>query len=110
MNSPSNIGVDVHNWCPGRSILNGTNLWLNDFAKMQENDGVRAAIQSLAGVYIYDYAAAEHVRKRINELFRDAEARLTELLNDPDILQDDKATELITITVILSMQDVCLLS
>ncbi|KAF4125638.1 hypothetical protein GMORB2_0882 [Geosmithia morbida] len=92
----------IQNWCPGRSILQGTNLWLNDFAKMHEHDGIRCAIQSLAGVYIYDYVPQASVRKRINELFKVAEARMTALLNDPDIMQDDKASELITITIVLT--------
>lgn len=73
---------------------------------MQGNDGVRSAIQCLAGVYIYDYVPQRGISKRINELFEVAEARLTELINDPMTLKSDRADELITIAVILSMQDV----
>lgn len=74
---------------------------------MHNHDGVRCAIQSLAGVYIYDYVPQRHVLKRLNELFKIAESRLEALLNDPDVLRDeDRASELITIAVVLSMQDV----
>jgi hypothetical protein len=74
---------------------------------MHEKEGVRAAMQSLAGVYIYDYVPSDKIIKRINELFKIAENRMTELLNDPTAAQDEsKAQELITITTILSMQDV----
>lgn len=98
----------MNNWCPGRSILRDTNLWLKDFAQMHENEGVRAAIQCLAGVYIYDYVPQPFISKRINELFGMAERRLTTLLNDPKGLKMDQGSELITIAIILSMQDVSL--
>lgn len=98
---------DIKNWCPGRSVLKKTNLWLNDFASMHEREGVRAAMQCLAGVYIYDYVPQAKISKRVNELFRIAENRMTELINDPEAAKDDnKAQELITITTLLSMQDV----
>lgn len=74
---------------------------------MHEQEGVRAAMQSLAGVYIYDYVPSEKIVRRVNELFRVAENRMTELLNDPEAAGDErKAQELITITTLLSMQDV----
>lgn len=73
---------------------------------MHENEGVRAAIQCLAGVYIYDYVPQPSISKRINELFGMAERRLTALLNAADGLHADQGSELITIAVILSMQDV----
>ncbi|CAI6098060.1 unnamed protein product [Clonostachys chloroleuca] len=99
----------IKNWCPGRSVLKKTNLWLKDFASMHEQEGVRAAMQSLAGVYIYDYVPSEKIVRRVNELFRVAENRMTELLNDPEAAGDErKAQELITITTLLSMQDIVL--
>jgi hypothetical protein len=99
-------GFYINNWCPGRSVLAGTNLWLRDFAPMHANPGVRSAIQSLAGVYIYDYVPQPSISRRINELFNYAEYRLTQLLNNTGELSRDAADELITIAVILSMQDV----
>jgi hypothetical protein len=83
-----------------------TNLWLNDFARMQQNSGVRAAIQALAGVYIYDYTPTPKVRQQVNGLFKIAESRLTELINYPTELDDNLSEELITIATLLSMQDV----
>jgi hypothetical protein len=73
---------------------------------MHANPGVRSAIQSLAGVYIYDYVPQPSISRRINELFNYAEYRLTQLLNNTGELSRDAADELITIAVILSMQDV----
>ncbi|VUC21728.1 unnamed protein product [Clonostachys rosea] len=99
----------IKNWCPGRSVLKKTNLWLNDFASMHETEGVRAAMQSLAGVYIYDYVPSYKISRRVNELFSIAEHRMTVLLNDPEAAGDEsKAQELITITTLLSMQDIVL--
>ncbi|GJN82165.1 hypothetical protein PLIIFM63780_005702 [Purpureocillium lilacinum] len=100
---------DIKNWCPGRSVLQETNLWLKDFAQMHKSDGVRAAIQSLAGIYIYDYLPKDDVRKRVNERFSEAESRLSSLLADPATTNNEsRANELITIAVILSMQDIVL--
>ncbi|KAG5916768.1 hypothetical protein E4U42_007516 [Claviceps africana] len=99
----------VRNWCPGRSVLEDTNLWLKDFAQMHKSLGVRSAIQSLAGIYIYDYQPLESIRDRVNQRFEDAEKRFTQLLNDPATYHDEsQANELITIGVILSMQDIIL--
>jgi hypothetical protein len=98
----------IKNWCPGRSVLKDTNLWLTDFAKLHEVPGIRAAIQSLAGVYIYDYMPQPVVSKRVNLLFNIAESRLAELLNNESTLTRDEVMELVTISVILSMQDVVL--
>lgn len=98
----------MRNWCPGRSVLQGTNLWLVDFATMQESDGVRCAIQSLAGVYVHDYVHGSHfpVRDRMNDLFKIAENRLEALMNHPDGLNESRGSEAITICTILAMQDV----
>ncbi|ODA82236.1 hypothetical protein RJ55_00743 [Drechmeria coniospora] len=99
----------IRNWCPGRSVLEETNLWLKDFAAMHKSDGVRAAVQSLAGIYIYDYQPTDTVRTRVNERFHEAESRLTCLLEDPMTGRDEaQANELITIAAILSMQDIVL--
>ncbi|KIE03540.1 hypothetical protein MAJ_00071, partial [Metarhizium majus ARSEF 297] len=99
----------IRNWCPGRSVLEDTNLWLRDFAQMHKSVGVRSAIQSLAGIYIYDYLPLESIRNRVNQRFFDAEERFSQLLNDPMTARDEsQANELITIAVILSMQDIVL--
>ncbi|KAL7910715.1 fungal-specific transcription factor domain-containing protein [Trichoderma velutinum] len=94
----------IRNWCPGRSILGKTNSWLQDFAPMEGNDGVLFAMQSLAGIYVYDYQPLEEISRRINHRFALAEKRLSELLakTDPTV---DETSELITIASILSMQD-----
>lgn len=98
--------VDIKNWCPGRSVLNNTNLWLTDFAKMHDNEGIRCAIQSLAGVYIHDYLPDERIRARINERYALADAHFSRLLVDPRSSEVGKGQEVITMAVILSMQDV----
>lgn len=74
---------------------------------MHKSDGVRAAIQSLAGIYIYDYQPIDSIRRRVNERFSEAESRFSRLLNDPSTVRSEaRANELITMAVILSMQDV----
>lgn len=74
---------------------------------MHKSVGVRSAIQSLAGIYIYDYLPLESIRNRVNQRFFDAEERFSQLLNDPMTARNEsQANELITIAVILSMQDV----
>jgi hypothetical protein len=98
---------DIRNWCPGRSVLQGTNLWLKDFAQMHKSTGVLAAIQSLAGIYVHDYVPQDSICRRVNQRFADAEERFTQLLNDPETARNEmQANEFITIAVILSMQDV----
>ncbi|KAI9151684.1 hypothetical protein HJFPF1_08893 [Paramyrothecium foliicola] len=107
---PPQFGFDAHikNWCPGRTILDDSNLWLKDFARMHSNDGVRAAIQSLAGIYIYDYMPTDAIRKRVNLRFTQAEARFSQLLNSPNTPSHENANEIITLSVLLSMQDIIL--
>ncbi|KFA54717.1 hypothetical protein S40293_00769 [Stachybotrys chartarum IBT 40293] len=97
--------LDVNNWCPGRSILQATNFWHKDFAKMHSVPAVLAAIQCLAGVYIYDYFPLEAIRQRVNDNFAAAMKRLTELLASPEFEHGD---EVITLSVLLSMQDIIL--
>jgi hypothetical protein len=72
---------------------------------MEGSEGVLCAIQSLAGIYVYDYQPMEEISRRINHRFALAEARLSHLLSRAD-LSVDEASELITIASILSMQDV----
>ncbi|CEJ91022.1 hypothetical protein VHEMI06765 [[Torrubiella] hemipterigena] len=98
----------INNWCPGRSILKKSNLWLTDFAKMQGKVGVLAAIQSLAGIYIYDYQPSAIICEGVNRRFRQAEARLTDLLENADTLSSEDVNELVTISALLSMQDIVL--
>lgn len=71
---------------------------------MHQSDGVFAAIQCLAGVYVYDYTRTEAIRRRTLGWFRVAEQCLTQLLNSPSHWQH--APEIITIASLLSMQDV----
>ncbi|KAM3560712.1 hypothetical protein ARSEF4850_003538 [Beauveria asiatica] len=97
----------TRNWCPGRSVLAKTNLWLTDFASMQR-PAVVAAIQSLAGVYVHDYLPCDNVRRQVNRRFAIAEARLSELLRDADNLDESESGELVTLASLLSMQDVVL--
>lgn len=75
---------------------------------MQQIPSVLAAMQSLAGIYVYDYARNDTLRRRVNESLAIAEARLSELLRDIFILGDDESNELITLASLLSMQDVVL--
>ena len=105
---PPDHTSDIRNWCPGRSVLQGTNLWLKDFAQMHRSIGVLSAIQSLAGIYIYDYLPLGSIRSRVNQRLFTAEDRFTQLLNDPETARNEmQANEFIAIVVILSMQDVC---
>ncbi|KAH7243913.1 fungal-specific transcription factor domain-containing protein [Fusarium solani] len=96
------------NWCPGRSILNHTNLWLRDLAPMHKNEGILYAIQSLAGVYIYDYLPDELIRQRINERYVMADEYFSKLLVAPESRRIGGGDEVITMAVILSMQDIVL--
>ncbi|OBS15806.1 hypothetical protein FPOA_13415 [Fusarium poae] len=98
----------IKNWCPGRSVLTTTNLWLKDLAPMGENKGILHAIQSLAGVYIYDYLPDERIRKRINERYDMANEYFVELLTAPESRMRGQGREVITMAVLLSMQDVIL--
>lgn len=98
--------LDINNWCPGRSILKKSNLWLTDFAKLQGKAGVLAAIQSLAGIYVYDYQPSKLICEGVNRRFSQAESRLTYLLQNADSLNSEDVNELVTISAILSMQDV----
>ncbi|KAL3588200.1 hypothetical protein FPOAC2_14099 [Fusarium poae] len=98
----------IKNWCPGRSVLNETNLWLKDLAAMHENQGILHAIQSLAGIYIYDYLPDERIRQRINQRYILADRYFSTLLNAPESREKGKGQEVITMAVLLSMQDIVL--
>ncbi|KAF5979012.1 hypothetical protein FCOIX_5556 [Fusarium coicis] len=100
--------VDLKNWCPGRSVLSDTNLWLKDLAPMHKNEGILHAIQSLAGVYIYDYIPDERIRQRINQRYTMADQYFSTLLNAPESRETGKGQEVITMAVLLSMQDIVL--
>ncbi|KAL7951701.1 fungal-specific transcription factor domain-containing protein [Trichoderma barbatum] len=97
----------INNWCPGRSILGKTNSWLQDFAPMEGSNGVLCAIQSLAGIYVYDYQPLEDISQRINRRYALAEARLSQLLGKTELTVAE-TSELVTICSILSMQDIVL--
>ena len=99
----------VHNWCPGRSLLKGTNLWRRDVAPMHRLKGVRAAVQSLAGLYVYDYQPLDKIRRLVNARYGEAEARVRDLIHDPLTAHStERANELITISILLSMHDIVL--
>ncbi|KAM0202241.1 hypothetical protein ACHAPQ_001724 [Fusarium lateritium] len=98
----------IKNWCPGRSVLSNTNLWLKDLAPMHKNEGILHAIQSLAGVYIYDYLPDERIRQRINQRYHMADEYFCKLLNAPESKVMGKGKEVITMAVLLSMQDIVL--
>ncbi|KAH7132758.1 fungal-specific transcription factor domain-containing protein [Dactylonectria macrodidyma] len=96
------------NWCPGRSVLNDTNLWLRDLAPMHKTEGILYAIQSLAGIYIYDYLPDERIQQRINERYAMANEYFSKLLVAPESRNVGRSDEVITMAVILSMQDIVL--
>ncbi|RGP66204.1 hypothetical protein FLONG3_8933 [Fusarium longipes] len=98
----------IKNWCPGRSVLENTNLWLKDVAPMGSNQGILCAIQALAGVYIYDYLPDERIRRRINQRYAMANKYFIKLLNAPESRTRGQGQEVITMAVLLSMQDVIL--
>lgn len=75
---------------------------------MHENEGIRCAIQSLAGVYIYDYVPEPRIRQRINQRYLEADAHFSNMLTSPENTEIGKGSEVITMAVILSMQDVSL--
>lgn len=103
------FALDIYSWCPGRSVLQHTNLWLKDLVPMGENPGILHAIQSLAGVYIYDYLPDERIRQRINQRYAMANKYFNELLNAPESRTRGGGREVITMAVLLSMQDVCII-
>lgn len=72
-----------------------------------ENEYIRYAMDSLVGVYIFDYTSAPLVREHTNTSFDLADTRLEELLNRPH-LSADEVNETITIMILLAMQDVSL--
>ncbi|KAF6517598.1 hypothetical protein HZS61_003159 [Fusarium oxysporum f. sp. conglutinans] len=98
----------IKNWCPGRSVLRDTNLWLKDLAPMHGNEGILQAIKCLAGTYIYDYVPDERIRQRINQLYVEADQNYIAHLNAPESREVGKGQEAITMTVLLSMLDIVL--
>ncbi|KAJ0129946.1 Catechol 1,2-dioxygenase, partial [Fusarium oxysporum f. sp. albedinis] len=98
----------IKNWCPGRSVLRDTNLWLKDLAPMHKNEGILHAIQSLSGIYIYDYMPLEDIRQRINQRYDMANQYYSTLLHAPESREVGKGQEVITMTVLLSMLDIVL--
>lgn len=79
-----------------------------DFARLEGLEGVTAAVQSLAGIYIYDYQPTDVVKYRVNQSFLQAESRLAQLIDLADVLDSGQVAELVTISAVLSMQDIVL--
>jgi hypothetical protein len=79
---------------------------MKDFAHINYNEGIRCAIQSLAGVYIYDYLPDERIRQRTNERYVLADAHFSKLLTTLKNTEAKKRSEVITMAIILSIQDV----
>ncbi|KAF5006538.1 hypothetical protein FDECE_7107 [Fusarium decemcellulare] len=75
---------------------------------MHKNEGILYAIQSLAGVYIYDYLPDERIRQRINERYAMADEYFSKLLVAPESREVGGGDEVITMAVLLSMQDIIL--
>lgn len=71
---------------------------------MCENYGISCAIESLAGIYVYDYSPSELVRVRVNQQYAQADKCFTKLLNSPGEARE--GTEVITMAILLSMIDV----
>ncbi|TQV89996.1 zinc finger-like protein [Cordyceps javanica] len=65
-------------------------------------------MQSLAGIYVDDYIPNKSIRLLVNERFVSAEARLSKLLQDQRNLGINESSELMTLALLLSMQDVVL--
>lgn len=99
--------ADIKAWCPGRTVLPETNPWLKDFAPMHRSDGIRAAIQGLAGLYVYDYQPSGEVERQVIGAFAKAESCYSSLLANSTTGKSEMCTsEVITLAIILSMQDV----
>ncbi|KAG7407983.1 hypothetical protein Forpi1262_v018081 [Fusarium oxysporum f. sp. raphani] len=75
---------------------------------MHKNEGILHAIQSLSGVYIYDYLPDERIRQRINQRYAMAGQYFSTLLNAPESRENGQGQEVITMAVLLSMQDIVL--
>lgn len=75
---------------------------------MHQNSGIQAAIHCLAGIYIYDYLPTPQLRRQVNEKLALADRQLTHLLSKHTALDVNKIGEVITILILLSMQDVSL--
>lgn len=73
---------------------------------MHSSEGIRAAMLTLSGLYIYDYCPSSSIRARTIERFQQAELRFSRLINDKAKLEADEAGENITLAIIMSMQDV----
>ncbi|KAF4462609.1 hypothetical protein FALBO_10570, partial [Fusarium albosuccineum] len=99
---------NTKNWCPRRSVLSNTNLWLRDLAPMHKNEGILYAIQSLAGVYIYDYLPDERIQQRINKRYTITDEYFSKLLVAPKSREVGGGDKVITMAVLLSMQDIIL--
>ncbi|KAF4990338.1 hypothetical protein FDECE_14414 [Fusarium decemcellulare] len=95
-------------WCPGRSVLSETNPWLRDLAPMHTNEGVAFAIESLAGIYMYENCPNQHIRQDINERHTMAEKYFRQLLLEPRSREVGGGSEVITMCILLSMQNIVL--
>lgn len=73
---------------------------------MHQSTGIQSAIHCLAGIYIYDYLPTPQLRRQVNEKLALAESRLSRLLHKHMTLDASRISEVITILILLSMQDV----
>ncbi|KAG5989168.1 hypothetical protein E4U54_004409 [Claviceps lovelessii] len=73
---------------------------------MHASSEIRAAIQELAGFFTHDDLTAASSRCQVNESFSAARGRLEGLLRNQESLTPDETTEMMTMLVILSVNDV----
>ncbi|KAF7533350.1 hypothetical protein G7Z17_g13524 [Cylindrodendrum hubeiense] len=78
------------------------------FGFQAKMDMMDRRLWDFSGVYIYDYLPDERIRQRINERYIMADMHFSKLLASPESSEIGKGSEVITMAVILSMQDIVL--
>ncbi|KAM5464524.1 hypothetical protein MferCBS49748_005408 [Microsporum ferrugineum] len=93
-------------FCPGRTLLGGTNFWMKEILAMaQEDPSVKHALLALSGSYWLDYNSQPSLRERVNYNYDQAKEMISVALRKPQTQAIGQGDNLIATIVLLVVDD-----
>lgn len=97
----------IHAFCNGRTLMQQSNCWANEFAQIAVNDTcVLHAVLCMSATYVMDYHESVTWQNRANYHYRNATSLLNRALRDSDYKQPGKEDIVVTALNILTCHDV----
>jgi Fungal specific transcription factor domain len=99
--------TDISAWCAGRTIIDKSNSWASDLARMFDaSASLRHAILALSAIYILDYKPKDDLRRLANKHYRAAVTLLSRDMENPLSQRIGKGDDIIAAIACLNMIDV----